>query len=294
MINNKIFTILAITLLSVFLVSSASALIISSVDSDTIAPGQEGNVKITIKNNLDYDIEDVSFALDFSSALLPLSSKGSSEETISDISEDDKESVTFTIRADSSAKVGDYKVPFTITYLTSNNSIKVQTGTIGVRVSASPNLDFSASVDSPVIGEKTKLSLKLLNKGLGEAKFVSISLTPEGYTLLSDNSEFISSIDSNDFDTASFDIILKSKSATLSGTVEYRDLDNKVYTESINLSLTVYSKDEAIKNGIITKSNTSFYVLLILILLVIWFIWRAIKKRNRLKKSREAMSDRSN
>lgn len=287
----SIFALLALSILSIFLVSSASALIVSSVDSDVIAPGQEGNVDITLKNNLGYDLDEVSFALDFSSATLPLSPKGSSEETIDSISEDDKETVTFTLRAESDAKVGDYKIPYTITYTSENSTIVKKSGTIAVRISASPNLDFSVSTTNPIIGQKGKITLKLLNKGLGEAKFISVKISPEGYTLLSEDQSFISSIDSNDFDSVSFDVIFKSKSASLTGYLEYRDVDNKLLTKNLDLPLTVYTQKQAIDQGIIAKNNSFTYILTIIVIHVIWFVWRSIRKRNRLRKSREAIQN---
>lgn len=288
----KILSTLTILLASIYLISVASAaLTISSVDADNIAPGQEGNVDITIKNNMDFDVEDVSFALVFDSPTLPLSPKGTSEETIDSLNEDEKDSVSFTLRADSNAKVGDYKIPFVLTYSNGTKTFSPQQGTIGIRISGSPSLDFSASTTTPVIGQKGKITLKLLNKGLGEAKFISVKVNPSGYTLLSEDNVFISSIDSNDFDSVSFDIVLKSKSASLSGTVEYRDSDNKVITKNFDLPLKVYTQDEAIKNGIISKSNTFTYILVIVVLVIIWFVWRSIRKKNRLRKSREAMQN---
>lgn len=283
--RNNLILSLASFVLAVFLLSQVSAIVISSADSDNIAPGQEGKLTIVLKNNNNQDLEDVSLSLDFSN--LPLSAKGSSEETLDEFNEDDRESFVFTIRADVSAKPADYKIPYIISY---KNASSLQKGTVSVRVSASPDMEFSSSVQNPIVGQKGKITLKLTNKGLGEARFISVKLIPEGFTLLSEDSAYISSIDSNDFDTASFDVIFKNKFSSLTADVTYRDLDNEQYSKHADIPLTVYTQEDAVKQGIIKKSNTFFYILVLLIIVVVWFIWRTIRKRKRLQKSREAMN----
>jgi len=283
----KIISILTVFLLAISLASTlTSALIVSSVDSPVLAPGEEGRLTVILKNTFDNDIEDVSLSLDLST--IPFTAVGSSEFSLNRIDNDDKESFVFLLRADSSAKTGDYSIPYTITY---RNSSTPKKGTIGIKISAKPNLDFTSSTDIPVIGQKSKLTLKIVNKGLGDAKFVSFTLSPDGLTLLSEPTIYIGSIDSDDFESASFDVIYQSKSATLAGNLEYRDIDNKLYTKSISIPVEVYTKDEAIKKGIIQKSNTTTYILVVVILIVLWLIWRAIAKRRRLKKSMQKMKE---
>ena len=269
----------------IILLGSVSALSIYDVASDTIAPGKEGQLKIILKNTLSDDVEDVTLSLDL--ANVPFTTLGGSSETQDEIQEGDRETFTFTLRADTSAKAGDYKIPYTITYKNASSALK---GTIGVRISAKPEISYTASADVPVIDSKGKINLKIINKGLGEARFATLRITPQGYTLLSDSEVYIGSINSDDFETASFDVIFKSKSASLSGILEYSDLEGKKYSLPLAYSLNVYTQDEAVKQGIIKKNNAGMYVGLIILLIIIWLVYRNIAKRRRLKKSMQINS----
>jgi len=283
--KNRLIYLSFLTLLGIALLSSlANALIISSVDASDIAPGQESRVSIIVKNNLNQDIDDVSLSLDFTN--LPLSATTSSEDTVDTINEDDKETFGFGIRADTSAKEGDYKVPYALTY---RNASSIQRGTISLRVAAKPEVTFSVFAQNAIVGQKGKITFKIVNKGLGSAKFILVKASEEGFKILSDSEVYIGTIDSNDFDTASFDVIYNTKDPIFSAIVEYRDANNLKNTINVNLPLTVYTQEEAIKQGIIQKNNNFLYILIVVFIVLIWLIWRSIKKRRRLKKSRESM-----
>lgn len=273
--------VLALTL-ALLILPLASALIVSDVSADTLIPGKEGRVDITLKNTLGKDIEDVSFTLDFTG--VPLAPVDSSEVSVDELDKNDKESFSFIIRADSSAKVGDYKIPYTITY---RNNTTLKKGTIAIRISADPLLSFTANIAEPIIGSKTKATFKVINKGLGEARFVSVQFQGTGLTILSEKEVYIGSIDSDDFETVTLDVLITGKSATLSGTLEYQDDNVKSFTKVFDLPLQVYTNDEAIAKGIAQPNNAPFYLGGIVLLLFVWFIYRTIAKRRRMRLAAE-------
>jgi len=110
--------------------------------------------------------------------------------------------------------------------------------------------------------------------------------------LLSEDSIYIGNIDSDDFETANFDIIINSVSPTLIATVNYYDIDNKQYSKQIALPLNVYTIEKAYELGIKSKSYTAFYVIIILIILIIWLVSRTIRKRIRKRKSLQSANAR--
>jgi len=274
--------ILTALIASVFLISLASAVTVINAEADTITPGQSGNVNIEIKNILNDDIQEVSVSLVISGTTF--TTVGGSEDSVDEIQEDDKESFDFTIKASSTAKPGNYEIPYSISY-TLGNATKTKTGSLGVTVKANPELSFTAQTENPVIGQKGKIKLQIVNKGLGDATFVSVNLVSAGYTLLSDSQVYIGSVASDDYETATFDVIFDKADPVLSAIVEYRDFDNKKLSQTINIPLNVYTKDKALQLGITTQSKTGLYVLVLLIILIVIFIVRAIRKRRRLKRS---------
>ena len=116
--KNKILIILiALFLTQICLVS---ALTISSVSTspEEIQPGEKLTLDLTIKNNLDQDVEDVAVTINATSSLtIPFAPyQSSNEERIGDIDEGDKEEISFDLISLSDAKSGTYTVPITINY----------------------------------------------------------------------------------------------------------------------------------------------------------------------------------
>lgn len=258
-----------------------SAGIIVDSDYETIYPGESEEITLEIENNENFDIEDVSLALNLSN--LPFTTIGSSEKDVDDIDEDDDEKVSFNLRASIDITPGDYNIPYILKYVNAENDSEIleKTGTFGLRVSAKTDIDFSVEVsENAMVGKDGRISLEIINKGLGEIKSVSVQIFPQGFELLSKDKIFVGSIDADDSDTATFDVIYKTTNPVLSAKVEYKDFDNKDQTETVNLSFKVYTKEEALKLGILKKPNYIIY-LVVGILVIAYIIHRVLKKRKR-------------
>lgn len=278
--------IFLLALVAILALNLASAVTIKA-GYITVYVGQEEDISVKIENNENYDIEDISFALNFEN--LPLTSVGASSEDIDDINEDDDEKISFTIRPTSSAKPGDYNIPYTLTYVNSDTNEKfVKNGSFGISVGAKTELDFVVETrENPVVGKEGTISLEIINSGLGEIKSISVEVFPEGYELLSKEKVFVGTIDADDTDVATFDVIYQSASPILKAKITYKDFDNNDQTANVNLPFKVYSVEEAKKLGIIKENKAGIYVLGAIVLILVWFIWRRIrknKKKNGMKK----------
>jgi uncharacterized repeat protein (TIGR01451 family) len=245
--------------------------------------GKDGYVRIEIKNTLNDDAEDVSLSLQLANT--PFITIGSSEESVDEILSDDEESFAFRIRASSSAKPGDYVLPYTLSYVGDNGSRQTKQGTLGVTIAGESDLTFTVSTDTPVVGEKGKVTLKVINNGLADAKFVSVKLLPQGYTLLSDSDIYIGTVSSDDFETVTADVIFSNDRPKLSALISYKNFDNEDVSTTVTLPITVYTREKAIELGIVKKSYGTYYVGIVVVILVLWFIWRTIRKRRRMKAS---------
>jgi hypothetical protein len=274
--NKQILT----TIFAIFIsLSFASALSVNA-DYTSIFPGEEGKVNVDLHNNDNFDVEFVSIELNLGA--LPFIAVGSSEKSVDEINEDDKESVTFTIKPSTGIIPGDYEIPYTLKYTNVDTGISTtKTGSFGLRVSAKTELAFSVESKNNVIDQKGKITLKIVNKGLGEVKFVSVQIFPQGYDLLSADTIYIGNIASDDSDTASFDVFFNTLSPSAYAKITYKDIDNKDQSKTITLPVNVYTQEKALELGIIQKSNTLLYTGIIIVLLLIWFVYRKIKKRNK-------------
>ncbi len=277
--------LLATIFLVVLTLNLASAVVINSVSVDPLSPGEEGKIDIEVENIFADDVTDVSISL--SLANLPFIPLGASEDSVDEIKEDDSEDFIFTIKASNDAVPGDYEIPYTLQY-DFENKTKTREGSLGVKVEASPELTFSANLDNPVAEQKGKITLKIVNQGFSDARFLSVRIIPNGFTLLSDAEVYIGNVDSDDFETASFDVKFDKTNPTFEAIVSYKDFDNKQITKNVDLPLNVYTKEKALELGIIQKSNVALYIGVAVFLVLVWILWRILRKRARLKRSMEA------
>lgn len=267
----------------IFLIALTGFISAVVVDADyvTMYPGQEGKVSIKVDNNENFDIEQVSLALDLSN--VPFSSIGSSEKAYDDLNDGDDDSATFTVIPSTDIVPGDYEIPYILKYVDADNdSINFEKeGSFGIRVSAKTDLDFSLDVDgNAIVGEKGGFSVEIINRGLGEIKSVSVQIIPSGYELLSKDKVFVGTISADDSDSAGFDVLYRTTSPTISARITYKDFDNKDQSKTINLPLTVYTREQATNMGILSKPSYTFYKILGL-LVVIFIIYKILKRKRR-------------
>ena len=269
--------IILVVILALISLSIASSLSINNVLVGDAGPGDEGVIRIDLENEGSSDVIDVSLMLNFPSNIIPL---GSSEGFVDKIKEDDGEEFAFKFKVSNTAIPGNYAIPYEISYR-EGDLIKKQNGDIGLIVKAQPQIEISIESENPIIGQTGKIKMRLVNNGLADARFVSVSVKGEGVTLLSDKLDYIGSIDSDDFETASFDVVYNRKRPILDVELRYRDFDNVEQKNYLSIPLEVYTEDEAIAKGIKEKNNLPIYVGAILFAIVIWLIIRKISKRRK-------------
>jgi hypothetical protein len=263
-------------------ISPASAIIIKSVIVDPVAPGGQGTIRIEVENTLNTDKEDVSISLKFTET--PFIPVGKSQETAEEIDEGDEEDFVFRIRTDIDTNPGNYEIPYILEYEDDGDE-KTREGTIGIQVQAEPELTFSASTENPVVGRQGQVTLRIINKGLFDARFVTVKVLPEGYTLLSESEAYIGEVESDDFETENFNVVFGKTNPNFRAVVSYRNFDNEEVLQQVDIPLTVYTQERALQLGIIQQSSVGFYVGLVIVIIILIVIWRTVKKRRRLKKS---------
>ena len=258
--------------------SFSYALSVDSVTVDKASPGEEGIIRIDVENDGNKDINFLSFNIEFpKEGLIPI---GSSGAFLNELKEDDDETFVFKFRVANNLPAGTYSISYSINYEEDGDERK-QSGTIGIIVSAEPELEIVAEIQNPVIGQTGKLNIKIVNKGLADARFVSLSIESEDITILSEKSEYAGTIESDDFESASFDVAYNKKLSTILVKLKYKDFDNNEQTISENIALRIYTKEEAIEKGILKKSNATLYIAVVLVLFLLWMLFRFVRRRRK-------------
>lgn len=280
--RNRIINIIILALMLILTTNSASAVSIDLVNTDTLMPGKEGSIRIEMENNLDRDAKAVSLTLNFANT--KFTPVGSSEKSIDEIEEGDRESFSFRIKAANDIKPGDYEIPYLLQYEAGSNP-GIKSGSLGVKVTGNPELVFSVSSDNAIQNQNGKINFKIINKGFSEARFVSVKLVSEDFVLLSEEEIYIGTVDSDDFETVDFEVLFDRNPARFKAIVNYKDFDNKEKVENINLPLTIYSKEQALKLGIIKTNHSLVFLAAFVLVIAIVVFWRRAKQKRRLMKS---------
>jgi len=305
--ENNIKTKVWVLLTAIFLTQLylASALTISSAETipNEVQPGERFSLDLKVENNLNEDVENVVVSLVLEPTVSTTTGQiiyqppfapyqSSSEATIEEINNGDDEKIGFDLTAFSDAVSGTYNIPVKVSYTLSDNGTRVNNeglGVISVVVNAKPKIELSSEGDILIKGTKGKISIKVINSGLGDSKFLSIGISQiPGIRITSTNKVYIGNVDSNDFDVADFDVFVNTdalSSINLPVVLTYTDSQNKQVTENKIISINAYTAKEATDLGLIGKNNAFVIILSLVGVLVLFLIYRRIKKKNRNKRN---------
>ncbi len=273
-------------------------------EPEMIKPGDKAILKVKVKNMADSNMRDIALKIDLtysgllSSAtaktatdsiaafnILPFAPLGSaSEQKVDLLKSHEEHEFTYTVIAYPDAESKVYKVPVEITYYDELENKYTRQDLIGLIVGSKPDLFVVIDESELYVGKRTgNVALKFVNKGFSDVKFLDVNLkeSPE-YQILSAQEVYIGNVDSDDYETAEFNLYLKNgaskeeKEVKLPIHVEYRDANNNLYTEDKELSLMIVDPK---KLGINEKSGFPGLVILVILGAGVYFYLRRKKKK---------------
>jgi len=249
-----------------------------ATEPSIVAPGSKAKLTISLRNYATSLLKDVKIVLDLGKSgdeVTPFSPIGSTnEKVLAYIEPQTTKTMEFELIVDPDAVSKAYKIPISIKYSDAINKNYSKSNIITMIVGDEP--DISVGIDSTTIytaGAAGEVTVKIVNKGLPDMKFVNVKLDKsDKYRIISPGEVYIGNIDSDDYETADFSIYAEKnaeKEIVLPLTIEYKDANNKDYKNAVNLELPLYSSSEAKKLGIKKGNMFWVYIFLIMIALVI-------------------------
>lgn len=259
-------------------------------EPSVVAPGSKTKLTILLKNYAASLLKDVKIVLDLGKSgddATPFSPLGSAnEKVLSYIEPQSSKSIEFELIVDPDAASKSYKIPISIRYSDALNKNYSKSNIITVIVGGEP--DVYVGIDSTNIykaGSAGEVTVKIVNKGLPNMKFVNVKLSKsEKYRIISPAEIYIGNIDSDDYETADFKLYIEKtseKKAILPFTVEYKDANNKDYKNVLNLELPLYSSSEAKKLGLVKGNGKFNWIILVVLAVAGFFGYRIWKKRRK-------------
>jgi len=286
-----------------------SAVTIKNVDStpDEVAPGEVFDVSIEIENTNRFDIENINVKLilteekgeanpltgiaEITGTNLPFAPyQSSSKKFLDELESEKKEDFKFKLIVLPDTQSDIYKVPVEITYEDEEGKEYSKKDLVSVIVNSAPELKVSLAESVVLIkGKENTFSVKLVNSGLADVKFVYMNAEEvSGIRYVSEKEQYISDVDSDDFDNVEFTIYIEegaSNSIRLPLNLEFRDATNKEFTQSKSVVLKVYNLEEARELGLVAKPSYKYYIVAGVV--VVFYFGYRINKKRKLKKLRE-------
>jgi len=272
---------------NIFLASAVTIKDVKSYPSE-VAPGEVFEISVKIENIHSYDVENINVKLDLKDApFAPYQS--SPEKFLDELKSDDKEDFKFKLIALPDAASGIYKIPIQIVYEDNEYDEQTKNGLISVIVNSEPELKVSFDEGVLIKGRENVFSIKIINSGLADVKFVYIKANDvAGLNFVSEKEQYIGDIDSDDFDSVEYKVHINADaSGTLSVPIilKFKDATNKEFTETKNVNLKIYSLKEARELGLVKKPTYTVYI--IIGVLAVFYIGYRIRKKRKLKRLRE-------
>ncbi len=270
-------------------ISFGHALRVKNITVTDMSPGEGGFIKINLKNNADHAITDIRARLTLPAQVQLLNDVN--EIRIAEIKAGDIKEIEYRIISLPTASEGIYGASALINYISHYGVNSVNFGdenqdnySFGIMIKSDPSifmqLESSEIYQGKNIGD---VSFKFVNNGTSDIKFLTVNLIESAdYEIISDNKNYIGDLDSDDFQSATFNLKINSKKTSIDipVSISYRDSMNNPYIKEIHATLNIRSASE------LGKSNGNYlWIILILIIIaagvIYYFYQRSKRKKNK-------------
>ncbi|MBI5388818.1 PLDc N-terminal domain-containing protein [Candidatus Woesearchaeota archaeon] len=274
---------------------------------EQIAAGNLAQVTMRFKNNADTQIENIKIKLNLVDRAVtttgiaqvekPFTPIGSSnEKSIDVLGAGEEKEVVFSLQVDPDAESKVYKIPVDLSYTDRLGKAYGKNLTLGLIVYDKP--EITVSLDTATARQtKTKgnVVFRVSNVGPANIKFVSAVLQgSEDYTVLSAEQLYLGNIDSDDYESAEYQIYINADKTEvpLRFVLRYKDSFNNEMEQTETVALRLYSGQEAAMFGLSTGSNFTTWlpaITILSILIVFWLYMLIDCIKNPLPKYKKAL-----
>ncbi|MBI5398684.1 hypothetical protein HZB03_04435, partial [Candidatus Woesearchaeota archaeon] len=262
------------------------------VDPSPLQPGQEGTLTMNIRNVADSLLRNIKIDLDLTgSSFAPVGSTASAY--IGRLESGKSSEVIMKLFADPQASSKAHRLPLRMTYADDSLAIYSKNYTVGILVYDGPS--YVLNVEDRTLqaqNKKGKVTVSISNTGSGDMKYVTLEILPsDKYVVLSKDAEYLGNLESDDFETAEFEIYPATNGllVPIDVSVRYKDSFNKEYADKRQVKLQLYSSAELKKYELTPKQSRVWLVVaLFVVLLAAWIAYRRWERKRLRKRQKEA------
>nr|MBI4156447.1 hypothetical protein [Candidatus Woesearchaeota archaeon] len=250
---------------------------------EKIPQGSKGNITLTV-TNLDKSIlKDISVKMTLPKEIVPIGS--TTERKINRLNPSEAQVLSFEVTPLADAEAKAYKIELNLTYFDEIGNKFVKEDSIGVLVGSSVNFDLN--IEESEAGKQSKnglVTISISNTGPDEIKFLTLEvLGSEDYEILSAKKSYLGNLESDDFETAQFDMFLKKTGVIpIKVKVSYRDSYNEEFSDIQELYLKSYSSLELRRYGLIQGNNFINFIIYIFLVVFIYLTYKNWRKEKNI------------
>ena len=264
---------------------------INSISVDTIEAGKSSKLSIEIQNRNSISLRNVIVNLDLASVdsrVLSMVS-GSNQKLIPSMRPNEITTLEFEIAASPDAVAKPYLLPININFEDSFEN-SYSTSAIGsVRVYSPPLISLRLDSQDIYSEGKGRLSFAISNPGTSSIKGTQIEiLNSPDYEVIDGKYQYIGDLNPDDFQTMQTQVFLYGNENTkINMKITYLDSYNVKNEEILEIPVTMYSREELEKFGIVSARqgfSVFGYILVLLIAIGAFIIGRKIGYKKAKKK----------
>ncbi|MFH1358652.1 MAG: CARDB domain-containing protein [archaeon] len=192
---------------------------------------------------------------------------------------------TYNIIYDPSVEEGIYNAEILIDYVNHIGDEREDNDTFGIIVQRVPK--FFVEVENSEIYQGNNIgdvTIRFINYGLADIKFLTVELGESSdYRTISNSRQYVGDLDSDDFESLDFrlKVINTKKDVELPLKISYKDSLNNDYEKEIILDLEMYTAKEL---GISNGGVAGYFILIVIVLIIAWFVYRKFKKKRKFRR----------
>lgn len=257
-------------------------LVSATTTPEEAIPGENVQLKLKVKSLTFAEIRDVKLSLDIKDTttttyyFAPLGS--SNEQVIESVKPNQEKEVIFNLVSSPDTPIDVEKIPVTMTYYDADGTEYSKEYIIGIKMYEKPSYSLALE-DKSVYKELQKgtVTFSIANTGKTNLNYLSVELIdqPLYYTTLSNKKTYIGNLESDDFDTAEYEIYSEDSEANklpLKVKLIYKDDYGKLFEEIHEIDVELYNKNKAMKYGLETPAGTGV-IINIMILIIVTVFW---------------------
>lgn len=235
---------------------------------DQVAAGEQATMTLQLHNYADSQLNNIEASIDLTE--LPVATAGTTRNTVDSLAPGESVNTSFRLTVDQDADNGVQKLPVTLNYENEAGTAFEKDTSTGMVIGGTPQLELGLNQrDIQVAGSTGSVTLRIVNRGDGTARFVKLDmLEQDGVELLSPESIYLGNMDPDDYQTAEFEVHADAsvEELLLRGNLSYRS-SGETIDQVQEVPVNLYGQSEAQQYGLV--GNGSSLPMIVVVALVI-------------------------